>query len=193
MLLSECTRRGDVVFVLDSSGSLEANFELAQNLTKRIIHGLNFDGGRTRVGVLVYSNEAMVQFNLNDYSTKEEVLNAIAFTVDGQRTNTFAGIAAMRTDMFSATSGDRNGDQNWAVVITDGRSNMNQGETVPEALRAQSQDIRMFAVGIGENGKVDRMEINGIASNPDSDFAYVMQTADEMDSVANRILDVICQ
>ena len=53
--------------------------------------------------------------------------------------------------------------------------------------------VRMFAVGIGENGQVDRMEIDGIASDPDSDYSYVMQNADQLDVIANNILDVICR
>ena len=192
-LYPECTRRGDIVFVLDSSGSLEANFELAQKLAKRIVHGLNFEGGRTRVGVAVYSSEAHMMFHLNTYNRKEEVLNAITFTVDGERTNTAAGLEMMRTDMFTPNNGDRTGDPNYAVVITDGRSNMNADITIDEAIRAHNDDIKVFAVGIGENGRVDRMEINGIASDPDNDYAYIMESEDELDEVANGILDVICE
>ena len=49
-----CTRRLDVVFVLDASGSTEERFYLAQQAAREIIYGLNFGGSRTRVGVLTY-------------------------------------------------------------------------------------------------------------------------------------------
>ena len=181
------------MFVLDSSGSVEENFELAQNLTKRIVYGLNFEGGRTQVGVVVYSSAANVMFHLEEYSRKDEVLNAISFTVDGQRTNTFAGIQLMREEMFTSNNGDRVGAPNWGVVITDGRSNVHNEDTIDEAMRAHDEGIQIFAVGIGENGSIDRTEINGIASDQDSEFAFIMQSPDELDQIANAILDRMCQ
>ena len=99
----------------------------------------------------------------------------------------------MRTNMFTANNGDRSGDPNYAITITDGRSNVNNARTVPEALLAQDEKINMFAVGIGQNGQVDRGEINGIASDPDNLYAYVVQDDADLLDTCNKILDVICQ
>ena len=41
--------------------------------------GLDFNFGRTQVGVVTFSATASVQFSLNKYTSKGEVLNAIAF------------------------------------------------------------------------------------------------------------------
>lgn len=109
------------------------------------------------------------------------------------RTNTYSGINEMRMNMFTAGRGDRNGAKNYGIAITDGRSNINPAQTVPEALNAHRDDITMFAVGIGQNGQVDRAEINGIASDPDSIYAYVMEGDSEVLETCNKILDVICE
>lgn len=51
--------------------------------------------GRTRVGVVIYGDRADVQFNLNKYTTKEEVINAMRFVPNIGRTNTQVGKTAM--------------------------------------------------------------------------------------------------
>ncbi|MRC56833.1 VWA domain-containing protein, partial [Bacillus thuringiensis] len=144
---------------------------MAQEMTRRIVNGLNFDGGRTRVGVVTYSDSAKARFHLNSYTDKTSVLNAISYTLENGRTNTASGIDMARYNMFSSNKGDRAGDQNYAVIITDGNSNINRGGTIPAANGARRAGIKMIAIGIGENRKVDRSEINGIANDPDNQFA----------------------
>ena len=193
ILFSGCTNRGDVVFVLDGSGSVEKNFELALRLTRFIVQGLNFAGDRTKVGVLTYSDNALVRFHLNSHTLIDDVQNAIAFTLMGGRTNTYSGLNEMRTNMFTALHGDRPGDKNYAIVITDGRSNVNEADTVPEAVRVRDDQIDIFAVGIGQNGQVDRSEIDGIASDPDNSYAFMMQEEEDLEDIANSILNKICE
>jgi hypothetical protein len=62
ILLPACRRRYDVTFALDASGSAKGYFDQAQQFTKHVVMGLNFNGGRTRVAVVTYSDEAEVRF-----------------------------------------------------------------------------------------------------------------------------------
>ena len=78
-IVLDCGRQRDVVFMLDSSGSVEETFELQLRLTREIIYGLNFAGSRTRVGVVQWSDSPARRFNLNEYSDRESVLNSIAY------------------------------------------------------------------------------------------------------------------
>jgi Mg-chelatase subunit ChlD len=189
-----CGRRHDIAFILDASGSVEATFALGQRLIRKIVQGLNFAGGRTRVAVVTFSNDAQVRFHLNEYTDKESVMNAIAFVLDDGRTHTASGIEEARRNVFRTSNGDRSGDPNFAIVITDGRSNINAGATIPAAEAARSQDITMLAVGIqGQNGQIDIAELNGIADDPDSQYAFVMDNESELDQTANQILDLLCQ
>ena len=43
----------------------------------------------------------------------------------------------LRTEMFTPFNGDRQDVPNFAVVITDGESNINEEETLPEAIEAR--------------------------------------------------------
>lgn len=99
----------------------------------------------------------------------------------------------MRLNMFTSFNGDRAGDPNYCIAITDGHSNINSEQTIPAADEARQADITMVAVGIGENGHVDRAELNGIANDPDNAYAFLMETEDQLETTANAILDMLCQ
>lgn len=190
-----CTKQLDVVFVLDGSGSLEDSFEISLNLTKLIVEGLNFAGGRSRVGVLTFSDQPFVGFYLNRYPDSTSVLNAIAFSQVIGYTNTQAALDQLRLSMFTASNGDRQGVDNIAIVITDGNSNVNADQTIPKAQLAQQSGITIIGVGIEDQDGMNLMEIEGISSQPPSRYSFAMiDTSDTgVMSTANSILDLICQ
>ena len=187
-----CSSNLDLTFVLDASGSVHYDFELVQRLATRIVWGLNFVNSRVRVGIITYQETERVEFVLDQYVTKEEVINAIAFTHDPTiiGTNTADAIGTTRRDMFTAANGDRNGVDNVAIVISDGRSNINSANTIPEADDARNDGIRMIAVGVGS--RFDRGEVVGIADSPSSLNAFFMEDETELDETAELILETLC-
>ena len=118
----------DVVFVLDISGSVDTVYNLLINFTKHAVMGLPMHFGRTRVGLISYSDRAKMEFDLNDYTEKKEILNAMVVAKPGGATNTQAALRMMHQDMFSNYRGDRDGVDNVAIVISDGMSNVEQGK-----------------------------------------------------------------
>lgn len=189
-----CTKQLDVVFVLDGSGSLENSFEVSLKLSKLIVQGLNFAGGRTRVGVLTFSDQPSVGFYLNRYTDRSSVLNAIAFNQAAGATNTQAALDQLRLSMFTASNGDRQGVDSIAIVITDGFSNVNADQTVPKAQLAQQNGITIIGVGIEDQDGMNLVEVEDISSQPPSKYSFaVIDTSDAgLMSTANRILDLIC-
>jgi len=182
-----------VVFVLDASGSVADTFERSMNLTRKIVEGLNFNGGRTRAGVVTYGDQAQIRFKLNEYTDQVSVLNGIAFTQENGGTNTAGGIEMAVNQVFTAADGDRAGDENVMIVITDGQSNINENMTPVMAEQARRSGIKIYAIGIGENGRVDRGELNEIATNPDNEHAYVVTQESDVEEVADRVLRMLCQ
>ena len=69
---------------MDATGSLAENFDMEQKLARKIIYGLNFKGGRVQVGGILFAEDEAQQFQLNTYTTLEQVLNAFAFDVIGK-------------------------------------------------------------------------------------------------------------
>ena len=69
----------DVTFVLDFSGSLDQVSDIVIAFARAVVQGLPFNLGRARVAVISYHDDATLHFDLNEYSLKEEVLNALSF------------------------------------------------------------------------------------------------------------------
>ena len=74
-----CSKQMDVVFVLDFSGSLREIIDVVMAFTREVVQGLPFTQSRVRVGLVSYSDDATLHFQLDEYSTKMEVLNALSF------------------------------------------------------------------------------------------------------------------
>ena len=64
--VADCREAVDLVFVLDSSGSVQAhNFAQMKEYVTSLITQLDTDGGVVRVGLLTFSDSANIRFHLN--------------------------------------------------------------------------------------------------------------------------------
>lgn len=90
---------------------------------------------RTRVGLITFGDSATLQFDLEQYSTREDVLHAIQMLrFTGGRTNTQAALAMAANQLFAS---DRENAPNLLVVFTDGESNVEPQNTIPMAIQAR--------------------------------------------------------
>lgn len=156
---------------------------------KDMLEGADVDGGNVRVGVVSYSTEAEVQFNLNTYLSKSRIFDAIdeiAF-IPGS-TNTADAIRAARR-MFTKSKGDRLGVDNVIMLLTDGISNINSQKTIPEARRTHSEGIHIYAIGIG---LTDTHELDAIASEPASENSFAVRTFEELEDLSESLFISIC-
>lgn len=159
--------------------------------TKDLLQNSDIDSGSVRVGVLSYSTKVSIHFQLKDYSTKAEVFDAInSIPYMFGSTNTAKAITTMRREMFTRGNGDRSDVKNVAIIITDGVSNINSRNTVPEAERARDEDgIHIYAIGIGLS---DVRELNSMASVPAEDNSFSVQSFDELVGLDQTIFSSIC-
>ena len=68
-----CSPR-DVIFVLDSSGSIsDEDFDRTLMFTKRIVGLLDISQTHTRVAMVNYGTKAKVEFSLHHFNQEEEV------------------------------------------------------------------------------------------------------------------------
>ena len=169
-LTTECPARGlDLVFVLDASGSVGFNnFQkikaFAENVTNTFVIGPQ----DTQVGAIVFSNTANISFQLNSFTDRSAVVEAIREIVYfGDYTNTADALRTLRLDVLTTEAGARPrilAIPRVAIVVTDGRSNVNRSRTIPEAEAVRGAGITVFAVGIGNRINMD--ELNAMASSP---------------------------
>jgi len=75
---SECSASGDVVFVLDSSGSVsQADFTRALTFISQITDGLDVGGGRFRIGLITFSDTSKLEFHLNEIDDLANIKTAL--------------------------------------------------------------------------------------------------------------------
>ena len=77
--LAACSNQMDVAFILDFSGSLDQVTDVVIEFAREVIEGLPFTNSRVRVAVISFADTATLHFDLDAYSSKEAVLNAMAF------------------------------------------------------------------------------------------------------------------
>ncbi|XP_062587340.1 collagen alpha-1(XII) chain-like isoform X2 [Saccostrea cucullata] len=189
--ISECFQRVDLVFVLDSSTSVgHKNFGKMLDFVINFLQATNIDGGEVRVGIATYSTGARIEFNLKDYTNKNDLLKAVD-NISWQygSTNTADALLLMHDTMFTAVNGDRADVPNICIVVADGLSNINYGRTIPEADAARKKGIHIYAVGVGLH---DLSEVNGIANKPSSRNAFSVNNFDELEGLNNTIFESVC-
>ena len=184
--------RIDLVFVLDASTSVtEPNFELMKDFVKDFLYEADIDNGNVRVGVIIYSTRDHVEFQMNTYSTKAEVYNAVdEIPWRYGSTNTADALKTMRTEMFTRQNGDRPDVENICIVVTDGVSNINARRTIPEAEQARGEGIHIYAIGIGLS---DTRELDGIASKPVEENRFAVQEFTELQDLRHKVFSALCK
>jgi len=96
----ECAVELDIVFVVDVSGSLEVTgYDIHLSLMRTVVQGLNFQFGRTRVAYVTFAQFSTIQFNLDAYSSSEDVMNAIAIDSVETGTNISGALRTVRTQV----------------------------------------------------------------------------------------------
>ena len=191
------------MFVLDSSGSIRSanpadgsvdNWNLMLEFVIDIITRLDISEFGVHVGLVVYSGLSKIEFLLDKYYDKNDLVEAIRqVQYIGTTTNTAAGILDMRVKVFDPNNANARGDRvnvpNIAVVITDGESNVNEARTVPNADAATADGITMLAVGITD--QVNMQELAGISSTGIQGDTYwtspsFMVTSAVVQNIVNR-------
>lgn len=190
--MTDCGAVADIVFTLDSSGSVgKANFDKMLGFVKTLVKGFNVGQNNIRIGLQTFSNRANVQFNLNKYTDKQAVMNALDhIPYNSGGTNTGTALNTMANKMFTQPNGDRPGIPNIAIVMTDGRSN-NPPNTANEAKKVQKAGINVYAVGIGKG--IDRNELNTIATDPDSSHVMTVDSFDKLQQISAGFQARACQ
>lgn len=69
-----CTTVADIVFVLDSSGSIgDSNYQLQLDFTSRLVSQFNVSKEATQFGALIFGTNVQELFDLNTYSDQQSI------------------------------------------------------------------------------------------------------------------------
>uniref|UniRef100_A0A3P9C783 VWFA domain-containing protein n=1 Tax=Maylandia zebra TaxID=106582 RepID=A0A3P9C783_9CICH len=154
----------DVVFLLDGSDATRSGFPAMRDFVQKQVDTLSVDDGKDRVSVVQYSSDPAVQFYLNTYTTKREVLDSVRGLrhKGGRPLNTGAALRYLRDNVFTASAGSRrpSGVPQVLILITGGRS----FDSIDEPASALKQ-LGVLTIAIGTRGS-DPRELQTITGEP---------------------------
>uniref|UniRef100_A0A8C4XDM3 Collagen type VI alpha 6 chain n=1 Tax=Erpetoichthys calabaricus TaxID=27687 RepID=A0A8C4XDM3_ERPCA len=180
----------DVVFLVDESGSISSeNFKQIRSFISNIVNVLDVSSDKVRIGVVLYSDSPNVEFFLNTFFSKEEVLQQVQkLPFRGGGANTGRALDYLRTEIFQESVGSRKaqGVQQIAVVITDGISSDNV--SLPAA-NLRRDGITIFAVGVQE---ADISQLRQIASHPPRKYVHKVENYLELSNVKKSLQKLLC-
>ncbi|NWY53904.1 CO6A6 protein, partial [Chionis minor] len=167
----QCKRveRLDVVFVMDSSGSISSlQYQIMKDFMIALVNRSDVGPDGVQFGALKYSDKPATLFYLNKYTTKQGITEAIQRD-DPLGGRTYTAEALIHSEMFfTEEHGSRKskGVPQVLIVITDGDSH-DEDMLDDVAQRLRNKGITIYAVGVkGAN----RNELLTMAGSEDKCF-----------------------
>ena len=167
-VLAVCKINTDVVFVLDSSGSIgSSNFQLVRDYTYNFTRYLLNGNDDNRVGVVLFGNSAQVKVGLDfvpNNGTQSLLREIRSMPYLNQATNTPEGLCLLKTMNWRDTISTLR----LAVVMTDGRSNQKSQlcrngtgnvAAVSREVHERSPQIVVTAIGVGSSYVLSELQL----------------------------------
>ena len=163
-----CRDKLDVVFIVDSSGSINEkgvdNWSVVKNFLNEVLVGMDIGLDAVRVGLVEFSMNALLIFDLIKYNNRADMVTEIdAMVYMGGTTNLADGMTVARADIFNR-DGNRPDVPDIAVIVTDGKPTEKIKNNLPSADSLKQRGVRIVCVGITD--AIDEDELKAIASSP---------------------------
>ena len=198
----ECFKQADVCFVIDSSGSICENdassascsgWKLLLSFITNVIDAFDIGYDQTRVGVVIFSDDASLVIPMNLYLNSNSLKVAIqSLNHVGGQTNTGKALHITRTQCFATANGERQNVPNIAIVMTDGLPTVVNYNTNVEASMLKREST-VLAVGITEHVEVRLLK--DISSFPQKENQNYFTTPDFSDlrDILNILVTETCK
>uniref|UniRef100_A0A4W6FPT3 Collagen type VI alpha 3 chain n=1 Tax=Lates calcarifer TaxID=8187 RepID=A0A4W6FPT3_LATCA len=173
----------DVVFLLDGSDGTRSGFPAMRDFVQRVVETLSVDDNKDRVSVVQYSRDPAVQFYLNTYTRKGEILDAVRGLrhKGGRLLNTGAALQYLRDNVFTASAGSRRleGVPQVLILLSGGRS-YDSVDAPASALKKLG--VLTFAIGTRRS---DSRELQNISHDPS--YALSVSEFTDLPSVQQQL------
>lgn len=158
------SNKQDVVFLIDGSSDIRNGFEEIRSFIEKIVQTLSLDENRDQVAVVQFSRDATVNFYLNSYSSKNDVLNSVRTMrhKPGRPLNIGKALDFVRQNVFASSVGGRRADSvpQFLLVFSGGRS-VDDVRGPAQSLRENG--IKVFSIG---TQNADMLEMQTISFTP---------------------------
>ncbi|CAG04955.1 unnamed protein product, partial [Tetraodon nigroviridis] len=187
----------ELVFVIDSSESVgPENYEIIKDFVNALVDRVTVGRNATRIGLVLYSLEVNLVFNLARYSNQQDIKQAIR-NIPYMGEGTYTG-TAIRKATQEAFHGSRLGVSKVAIVITDGQTDKREPVKLDIAVReAHAANIEIFALGIVNTSDTTQAEfmreLNLIASDPDEEHMFLIDDFNTLPALESKLVSQFCE
>ncbi|XP_059801360.1 collagen alpha-6(VI) chain-like isoform X1 [Hypanus sabinus] len=175
----------DIIFLIDGSRSIYfLDFNKMIAFIETLINRTEVGQSRVQIGVIQFSTQTRLEFQLNQYHDKKNLLKALR---DIQQLNeeTSTGRALKFTiKYFESRYGGRPGERQYLIVITDGQA---QDEVYTPAKAVREKGINIFAIGIFGANNSQLVDIAG-----SQDKVYHAENFDALKDLDKLISFEVC-
>ncbi|XP_004625277.2 collagen alpha-6(VI) chain [Octodon degus] len=179
----------DVVFVIDSSGSIDHDeYNIMKDFMIGLVKKADVGKNQVRFGALKYADDPEVLFYLDDLGTKLEVISVLQGDQPMGGNTYTAEALAFADHMFTEARGSRlhKGVPQVLIVITDGESHdADKLNATAQALREKG--ILILAVGIAGANPVELLAMAG-----SSDKYYFVETFGGLKGIFSDVSASVC-
>lgn len=175
----------DIVFLVDGSNYVgRANLPYVRDFMINVVNQLDVRPDRAQIGLLQFAERPKLEFYLNAYSNRQDVVNAISQLrlTEGAGLKTGAAMNYALSNMFQTSTGSRRrqGVQQVLVLITGGPA---QDEVKSVADKLALAGVLTYTVS---SGQADYDLLSSVAFVPD--LAYHESSFSEIPALAELIM-----
>ncbi|KAM3919294.1 cochlin [Leptodactylus fuscus] len=182
-----CYNSVNIGFLIDGSSSVgDQNFRLMLEFISNIVRSFEVSDVGAKVGAVQFTYDQRLEFGLNDYTGKDDVLRAI-YNIRYMSGGTATGDAinfAVR-NLFEPTKDGHN--KNFLVIITDGQS---YDDVRGPAIAAHRAGVTVYTVGVAWAPLED---LKDMASEPKNSHTFFTREFPGLEQIAPSIIRGICR
>ena len=180
-----CSAKGDIVFLLDESGSVGlSNFNTTKMFVYNFISQFSIGPDSNQFSVVTFDSSPHEAFRLNRYNQMSDLQSAVlALSYSGGGTSIGTAVDFARLKSFTSSHGSRSDAAKIIILVTDGQSSISN-----EADLLKDQYITIFCVGV-TNG-INEELLRKVSSH--NDYTYITDKFITLFGIQTHIAERSC-